>query len=150
MERLSLESQFGHLTLSEDKGRIVALTWGGRAKGKASPALIEAKRQLLEYFAGRRRSFDLPLALDGLPLELQVWQLMTEIPYGETRSYGDLARALGVSPRAVGGACGRNPLPIFVPCHRVIGSDGRLGGYSGGEGAETKRRLLQLEHALLL
>ena len=150
MQRLSLESQFGRLTLSEDNGRIIALSWGGRAKGEASPALIEARRQLLEYFAGRRRHFELPLALDGLPMELRVWQLMAEIPYGETRSYGDLARALDLSPRAVGGACGRNPLPIFVPCHRVIGSDGSLGGYSGGEGAETKRRLLQLEHALLL
>jgi methylated-DNA-[protein]-cysteine S-methyltransferase len=150
MRRLSLDSQFGHLTLGEDEGRIVSLTWGGRAVGKLSPALAEAKRQLLEYFAGRRRSFDLPLAPAGSPTELRVWQLMAEIPYGETRSYGDLGRELALSPRAVGHACGMNPLPIFIPCHRVVGSDGRLGGYSGGEGAETKRRLLQLEHALLL
>jgi methylated-DNA-[protein]-cysteine S-methyltransferase len=150
MQRLSLDSQFGHLTVSEDQGRIVALDWGGRAKGKPSPALIEAKRQLMEYFAGRRRTFELPLALDGSPTELRVWQLMAEIPYGETRSYGALGRALGLSPRAVGRACGSNRLPILLPCHRVIGSDGSLGGYSGGEGAETKRRLLQLEHALLL
>jgi methylated-DNA-[protein]-cysteine S-methyltransferase len=150
MQRLSLESQFGRLTLSAEDGRIVALQWGGRAKGKPPPALNEARRQLLEYFAGRRRRFDLPLELEGSPTELRVWELMAEIPYGETRSYGDLGRALALSPRVIGGACGRNPLPILVPCHRVIASDGRLGGYSGGEGAETKRRLLQLEHALLL
>jgi methylated-DNA-[protein]-cysteine S-methyltransferase len=150
MPRLSLDSQFGRLTLSEDKGAIVALQWGGRAKGRPSPALIEARRQLLEYFAGKRRRFDLPIALAGTPTELRVWQLMAEIPYGETRSYGELGAALGLAPRAVGRACGSNKLPIIVPCHRVIGSGGRLGGYSGGEGAETKRRLLQLEHALLL
>lgn len=150
MRRLSLESQFGRLTISEDEGRIVGLEWGGRSKGKPSPALIEARRQLLEYFAGRRHSFDLPLAPEGSPTERRVWQLMAEIPYGETRSYGDLGRDLGLSPRAVGRCCGTNPLPIFVPCHRVVGSNGTLGGYSGGEGAETKRRLLQLEHALLL
>jgi methylated-DNA-[protein]-cysteine S-methyltransferase len=150
MRRLSLESQFGRLTLTEEDGRIVGLTWGGRAKGKATPSLADAKKQLLEYFAGRRKNFDLPLALDASPASLRVWQLMAEIPYGETRSYGDLGKALGLSPRAVGQACGANPLPIFIPCHRVVGSNGRLGGYSGGEGAETKRRLLQLEHALLL
>ena len=150
MRRLSLESQFGRLTLSEDEGRITGLTWGGRAMGKLSPALAEARRQLLEYFAGRRKDFDLPLAPAGSPTALRVWQLMAAIPYGETRSYGDLGRDLALSPRVVGQLCGMNPLPIFIPCHRVVGSDGRLGGYSGGEGAETKRRLLQLEHALLL
>jgi len=90
------------------------------------------------------------LAPEGSPTELRVWQLMAEIPYGETRSYGALGRELALSPRVVGQLCGMNPPPIFIPCHRIVGSDGRLGGYSGGEGAETKRRLLQLEHALLL
>jgi methylated-DNA-[protein]-cysteine S-methyltransferase len=150
MPRLALDSQFGHLSVTEEDGKIVALDWGGRAKGKPSPVLLEAKRQLLEYFAGRRRQFDLPLAPRGSPTELRVWEEMAAIPFGETRSYGDLGHALLLAPRAVGQACGRNKLPILIPCHRVIGSDGSLGGYSGGEGAETKRRLLQLEHALLL
>ncbi len=150
MPRLSFASRVGRLTLCEEEGHIVALRWGGRAKGKASPLLLEAQRQLLEYLAGKRRGFELPLAPAGSPTELRVWQLMAEIPYGETRSYGELGRALALAPRAVGRACGSNPLPILIPCHRVIGSGGALGGYSGGEGAETKRRLLQLEHALLL
>ena len=150
MRRLSLESQFGRITVSEDGDQIVALGWGGRATGKPSRLLDEAKRQLMEYFAGRRKSFNLPLAPEGSPAELRVWELMAAIPYGETRTYGDLGKELGLSPRTVGQACGRNPLPIFIPCHRVVASDGKLGGYSGGEGAETKRRLLQLEHALLL
>jgi methylated-DNA-[protein]-cysteine S-methyltransferase len=150
MRRLAIDSQFGHLTLSEEDGKIVALIWGGRALGKSSPALAEARKQLLEYLSGHRRAFDLPLAPAGSPTELRVWQLMAEIPYGETRTYGALGKDLALSPRVVGHHCGTNPLPIFIPCHRVVGSDGRLGGYSGGEGAETKRRLLQLEHALLL
>jgi methylated-DNA-[protein]-cysteine S-methyltransferase len=150
MRKLSFETRFGRLTIGEDEDRIVALDWGGRAMGKPSPPLLEAKRQLLEYLAGRRKKFDLPLAPDGTATELRVWQLMAEIPFGETRTYGDLGKALAMAPRAVGQACGRNPLPIFIPCHRVVGSHGALGGYSGGEGAETKRRLLQLEHALLL
>jgi methylated-DNA-[protein]-cysteine S-methyltransferase len=150
MRRLSLETQFGRLTISEDGGNIVALDWGGRAIGKPSSALLEAKKQLLEYFSGKRRRFDLPLVPAGSPAEQRVWQLMSAIPYGETRSYGDLGKDSGLAPRVVGRACGRNPLPIFIPCHRVVASDGKLGGFSGGEGAETKRRLLQLEHALLL
>jgi methylated-DNA-[protein]-cysteine S-methyltransferase len=150
MRRLSLDSQFGRLMLTEEEGRITALHWGGRAMGKASPTLTEARKQLLEYFAARRRRFDLPLAPEGTPSELRVWQAMAEIPYGETRSYGDLGRELDLSPRTIGRCCATNPLPILLPCHRVIASDGRMGGYSGGEGVETKRRLLQLEHALLL
>ncbi len=102
------------------------------------------------FRAAAAATFDLPLALDGTAVELGVWRLLAAIPYGETRSYGELGRALGLAPRAVGRACGSNPLPIVIPCHRVIGKDGNLGGYSGGEGAETKRRLLQLEGALLL
>lgn len=150
MPALSLESPFGRLTLSEEAEALVALAWGGRAAGRPTPLLREARRQLLAYFAGHRRQFELPLAPRGSPAELRVWQLMAAIPYGETRSYGGLGQALGLSPRAIGQACGRNPLPILLPCHRVTGSGGRLGGYSGGAGRETKRRLLQLEGALLL
>ena len=106
MPRLSLDTQFGHLTISEEDGKIVAVQWGGRAKGKATPALLEAKRQLLEYFARRRRQFELPFKIDGTPMEMGVWRLLAEIPFGETRSYGELGRALALAPRAVGRACG--------------------------------------------
>jgi methylated-DNA-[protein]-cysteine S-methyltransferase len=151
MPRLSLESPLGRLTLFEENGRVTALDWGGkRPSGEPSALLREAKRQLLQYFEGRQREFDLPLDPAGSPFERRVWELMSEIPHGETRSYGDLARDLGAMPRAVGQACGRNPLPILIPCHRVLAAGGRLGGYSGGKGAETKRRLLILEGALLV
>ena len=102
-------------------------------------------RQLGEYFAGNRTAFELPLHPDGNEFQLQVWELLTRIPYGETRSYGDLARALGDRSlaQAVGAANGRNPLSIVVPCHRVIGADGTLVGYAGG--LSRKRFLLDLE-----
>ena len=97
-------------------------------------AVREARRQLLAYFAGERREFDLPLAPAGTPFQLKVWKALTEIPFGSTWSYKDLALRIGdpKAVRAVGAANGRNPLPIVVPCHRVIGSDGRMVGFGGG------------------
>lgn len=105
-------------------------------------ALREAREQLLAYFAGERRVFDLPLHPEGTPFQLKVWNALTEIPFGATRSYGDVARRIGdpKAVRAVGAANGRNPLPIVVPCHRVIGSDGRMVGFGGG--LPTKQFLL--------
>jgi methylated-DNA-[protein]-cysteine S-methyltransferase len=151
MPRLSLQSPFGRLSLFEENGAIVALDWGGkRSTGAATPLLLQAKRQLDAYFAGKRHDFDLPLAPEGSTFERRVWRLMEAIPYGETRSYGELASALDAAPRAIGQACGRNPIPILIPCHRVLAADGALGGYSGGKGVDTKRRLLVLEGALLV
>ena len=105
-------------------------------------------KQLEEYFAGERRRFDLPLDLRGTDFQQRCWQALLKIPYGETRSYADIARAIGQpsAVRAVGLANGQNPVAIVVPCHRVIGSDGSLTGYGGG--LEIKRKLLELEGAL--
>lgn len=114
--------------------------------GLHAPArLAFARRQLDEYFAGRRRRFDLPLQPIGTPFQRRVWEALASIPYGQTWTYADLARHIGRpgAMRAVGGANGRNPLPIVVPCHRVIGSDGSLTGFAGG--VELKARLLALE-----
>jgi methylated-DNA-[protein]-cysteine S-methyltransferase len=107
--------------------------------------LADARRQLTEYFAGERTTFDLPLRPFGAPFQLRVWEALLRIPYGETASYGALARELGhpTAARAVGAANGRNPIAIVVPCHRVIGSNGSLTGYAGG--LECKRALLDLE-----
>jgi methylated-DNA-[protein]-cysteine S-methyltransferase len=107
--------------------------------------LDEAARQLAEYFAGKRRAFELPLKPSGSAFRMRVWQALREIPYGELRSYGDLAAKLKTAARAVGGACGANPIGIIVPCHRVVGGSNWLGGFSGGDGAATKRFLLGLE-----
>ncbi|ELZ07968.1 MULTISPECIES: methylated-DNA--[protein]-cysteine S-methyltransferase [Natrialba] len=107
-------------------------------------SVAEIRTQVREYERGDRRRFDLDVDVpDGLTGD--VMAAMMAIPYGETRTYGDLAADLGTSPVAVGQACGRNPVPIVVPCHRVVGSDGALTGYSAADGVATKRRLLELE-----
>jgi methylated-DNA-[protein]-cysteine S-methyltransferase len=110
-----------------------------------TPLLREAERQLRAYFAGELRQFDLPLDPQGTPFQQQVWAALREIPYGEVRSYGQIAAAIGnpKACRAVGMANHRNPLPILIPCHRVCGSDGSLTGYGGG--IERKKWLLELE-----
>jgi methylated-DNA-[protein]-cysteine S-methyltransferase len=111
--------------------------------------LLETARQLDEYFRGERREFDLSLRLEGTPFQVAAWKALLEIPFGQTRSYGEQARAMGrpSATRAVGGANGRNPFTILVPCHRVVGSDGRLTGYGGG--LPVKRWLLEHEARVL-
>lgn len=114
---------------------------------KHAPAkLAPVRKQVAEYFAKRRRDFDLPLAPGGTAHQQRVWAALRAIPFGETRSYGELARALGSSPRAVGRANATNPISLIVPCHRVIGADGSLTGFAFGE--DAKRKLLEHEGAL--
>lgn len=144
---LTLHSPLGELTVFEDGGHIVALEWGrGAGKGEATGVLAAAKRQLDAYFDDGTVAFDLPLAPAGTAFQQRVWQAMRAIAPGQTRRYGELAAALGSSARAVGTACGANPIPIIIPCHRVVGA-ASLGGYSGGDGADTKRFLLAHEQA---
>jgi methylated-DNA-[protein]-cysteine S-methyltransferase len=147
MPSLSVPSPVGQLTIEEAGDKIVAIRWGEGPGGNGSPLLNEAARQLAAYFDGRLRDFDLPLAPAGTVFEGRVWTAMQAIPYGETRCYGDLAGATGSAPRAVGRACGKNPIPIVIPCHRVLAKGG-LGGYSGEGGLATKQRLLVLEGVL--
>jgi methylated-DNA-[protein]-cysteine S-methyltransferase len=147
MISLSISSPVGGLVLEEDDGAIVAIHWGAGRLDNGSPMLQEAARQLDAYFAGTLTAFDLPLRPAGSGFERRVWAAMQDIPYGETRCYGDLAAATGSAPRAVGRACGRNPIPIVIPCHRVLGK-GWMGGYSGAGGLKTKQALLVLEGAL--
>lgn len=113
------------------------------------PVVKEALRQLTAYFAGRLTRFDLPLAIKGSDFQKRVWRALLDIPYGETRSYGELARAIGMpsSVRAVGAANGRNPIAIVVPCHRVIGANGKLVGYGGGLPMKQMLLALEAEHA---
>ena len=112
-----------------------------------TPLLREAKEQLIEYFAGKRRVFDLPISLSGTDFELSCWEALRAIPYAKTQSYADIARAIGRPRafRAVGGANHRNPIAIIVPCHRVVGSDGSLVGFGGG--LDVKKFLLDLERS---
>jgi methylated-DNA-[protein]-cysteine S-methyltransferase len=150
--RLTLETPTGPVTVTEEDGAIVAVTWGAAGRGDPdgggdSDLLRNAAQQLHDYFAGSRRTFDLPLLPRGSAFHRAVWREMLAIPYGCTKSYGDLAKATGAIARAVGTACGANPIPIFIPCHRVLAADRQLGGFSGGRGPETKAFLLTLEGA---
>ncbi len=145
-----LDTPLGPIRVTEDGNGICSLAFvdAGFGPGPAEPAglyLAEAEKQLLEYFAGKRREFDLPLSLHGTPFQRRVWTALREIPYGETCSYQHVAQAIGSgrAARAVGMANNRNPIPILIPCHRVVGKDGKLVGYAGG--LERKRRLLALE-----
>src|SRR5437016_7044234 len=148
MPSLSIPSLIGDLTIEEQDDAIIAINWANRPAGNGSPLLAEAARQLAAYFDGKLSHFDLPLAPAGSPFERSVWAAMQAIPFGQTRCYGDLAHTVGSAPRAVGRACGKNPIPIVIPCHRVLAKGG-MGGYSGEGGLVTKQRLLALEGALL-
>lgn len=146
MPQLSLHTPLGDLTLSEEDGAVVALDWGRGRDQDATPLLLAAREQLQDYFDGRRTAFDLPLAPHGTAFQRRVWDALRAIPPGETRSYLDIARQIGCrAPRAIGQANSANPIPILIPCHRVVAASGGLGGYSGGEGGATKRYLLDLE-----
>ncbi|MBT3305429.1 MAG: methylated-DNA--[protein]-cysteine S-methyltransferase [Alphaproteobacteria bacterium] len=145
MAHLSMNSPIGFLTIFEDDGAIVALDWGRVDNAEPTPMLEAARDQLNDYFDATRKDFDLPLAPRGTSFQCALWNLLCRIPFGQVQTYGDLARQLDSGPRAVGGACGRNPIPIIIPCHRVIGQNGSLTGYSGGDGVNSKRALLRLE-----
>lgn len=150
MSYLCMHAPMGPLTVFEEAGAIVAVEWGRGPEPRTSPLLFEAKAQLEAYFDGTRRRFELPLTADGSAFEKAVWDEMARIDYGATCTYGDIALRLGAEARAVGAACGANPIPVIVPCHRVLGAGGRLVGYSSGAGIETKRALLVLEGTLLV
>ena len=144
----TVQSPLGPLALVAGSGGLTELRWGRARREDESDLLMRAAAALAAYFAGERLDFDLPVAPEGTAHDLAVWREMQEIPAGGTRSYGEVARDIRSSPRAVGTACGRNPIPIVIPCHRIVAAGGALGGYSGQGGGETKRFLLRLEGAL--
>ena len=151
----TMPSPVGELTLVASQAGLAAILWENddpdrvrlspRVENRAHPLLVEAEKQLGEYFAGAREAFDLPLDFHGTDFQKRVWQQLLAIPFGETRSYGEIARALGQpsASRAVGAANGKNPISIVAPCHRVVGTNGALTGFAGG--LEAKQRLLALE-----
>jgi methylated-DNA-[protein]-cysteine S-methyltransferase len=139
----TMPSPVGELTLVASGQGLAAILWENDDPDRVR--LVEATRQLGEYFAGQREAFDLPLDFHGTDFQKRVWAQLLAIPFGETRSYGEIARALGqpTASRAVGAANGKNPISIVAPCHRVIGTNGSLTGFAGG--LEAKQRLLALE-----
>lgn len=158
----TVASPLGSLTVTATSSAIVKLDWGGRGAQKASwsadtetpdeaqALLDEAARQLDHYFQDGKFQFDLPLEPAGTEFQRAVWDFMLAIPAGRTRSYGEAAAAVGTGSadaRAVGSACGANPIPVIIPCHRILAAGGDAGGYSGKGGLETKRWLLRHEGA---
>ncbi len=143
---LNIDSPIGTLGLCARDGYLVRIVFGGLEEtGETDGVLFEAKKQLEEYFLGRRRAFDIPLSPEGTDFQKRVWNALMEIPYGEVCSYADIALKVG-SPkgfRAVGMANHVNPIPIIVPCHRVVGKNGKLTGYAGG--LEMKNALIEME-----
>ena len=150
---LTIDSPLGLITLRAVDGVLTSVEIGvsqNENSEELQPVLTRAASQLAEYFQGVRTSFDLPLSVGGTDFQDEIWQTLLEIPYGVTLSYEQLGEAAGHpgKARAVGGAVGKNPIPIIIPCHRVVGSNGALTGYSGGSGVPTKVALLQLEGVL--
>ena len=151
----TIRSPVGELTLVAEARGLAAILWendrpgrvrlGALAADAAHTVLVETERQLREYFGGRRRAFDVPLFFSGSAFQQRVWRALLTIPFGETRSYGEIAHQIGnpAASRAVGAANGRNPISIIAPCHRVVGSDGKLTGFAGG--LDAKKYLLELE-----
>ena len=142
------DTPVGKICIGEENGAITRVTWSkipSDALEGETPLILQCKKQLEEYFAGERKTFDLPLAPKGTAFQQKVWKALTEIPYGETRTYGEIAAAVGnpKGARAVGMANNKNPIGIIIPCHRVVGANGKLVGYAGG--MEKKAFLLELE-----
>ncbi len=152
MHQLTFSSPQGYLNITEDSGKIIRLEWVKEQdpdKQDQTSLLLEAKKQVLEYFDGKRTNFDdLPLMPKGTEFQQNVWKALYDIPYGKVKTYGDIAREVASVARAVGGACGANPIPIIIPCHRVIAGNQNLGGFSGGQegqGKTSKKELLLIE-----
>ena len=148
MSQISMHAPIGDLTISAEDNIIVSLDWGWAQEQNTNTLLQDAKSQLNDYFDGLRKNFDLPLEPPGTKFQQRVWSMMEQIPYGKTITYGEIAKALSSSARAVGMACGANPIPVIIPCHRVVAAND-MGGYSGDGGVETKRALLCLERVFL-
>ncbi|PCI40598.1 MAG: cysteine methyltransferase [Rhodospirillaceae bacterium] len=151
MDMISLKTPVGELTIFAEAKNITALCWGRGAdapRQSENAALELARRLLVEYFETGHDQFN-KLSFDphGTPFQKSVWGEMSKIKAGKTKSYGEISTILSSGPRAVGGACGANPIPILIPCHRIINADGSQGYYSGGDGPYTKKLLLELERS---
>jgi methylated-DNA-[protein]-cysteine S-methyltransferase len=145
MPELIFNSPIGLLTLVETDSAITSLEWRKSRLNQETTTLLLAKKELAQYFGGELTKFTAPLDPSGTAFQIRVWKTIMGIPYGEQWTYSDIANILNSSPRAVGGACGRNPIPVIIPCHRVVGSNGDLTGYTAADGIKTKSFLLEHE-----
>ena len=147
MNILSFSSPIGWITISEEKDLITSIKFGkNKNKGK-NFVLIQLKKQILEFIKGKRKKFSIKLHISGSSLQKKIWKQLSNIRYGNTKTYGEIARVLSTSPRYVGNVCGQNNHLLVIPCHRVVRTDGTLGGFSGLGGIKLKQKLLKLEQA---
>jgi methylated-DNA-[protein]-cysteine S-methyltransferase len=139
----TLQTPTGYLSYKSFNGKLLSLVWGDTYENQ--PEDFNISKELDLYFQGKLRDFSMQVLPEGTAYQQKVWQALLTIPYGEVRTYKDIAEQIGSHARAVGSAVGKNPIPIIIPCHRVLGSNGSLTGFSGGEGITTKKQLLDLE-----
>ena len=145
MNILSFNCSLGWITLFEKNNSITSFKFGkNKNKGKNS-TLIKLKKQIIEFSKGKRKKFTVKLHIEGSVLQKKIWNKLRNVSYGTTKTYGDIAKELGTSPRYVGNVCGQNNHLLVIPCHRVVRSDGTLGGFSGLGGIKLKKKILKLE-----
>ena len=145
MNTLSFNSSIGWIAISEENNLITSIKFGKKKNRGKSQVLTKLKKQILEFITGKRTQFSIKLHLEGSILQKKIWKQLSKIDYGTTKTYGDIARVLQTSPRYVGNVCGQNNHLLVIPCHRVIRSDGTLGGFSGLGGIKLKQKILNLE-----
>ena len=147
MNTLSFNSSVGWITLSEENSLITSVKFGKKKNKGKNAVLIRLKKQIMEFTKGKRKKFSVKLNIEGSALQKKIWKQLSKISYGTTKTYRDIAKALRTSPRYVGNVCGQNNHLLVIPCHRVVRSDGTLGGFSGLGGIKLKKKLLQLEQS---
>ncbi|SVE39291.1 uncharacterized protein METZ01_LOCUS492145 [marine metagenome] len=147
MNTLSFNSSIGWITLSEENSLITSVKFGKKKNKGKNAVLIKLKKQIIEFTKGKRKKFSVKLNIEGSALQKKIWKQLSKISYGTTKTYRDIAKVLRTSPRYVGNVCGQNNHLLVIPCHRVVRSDGTLGGFSGLGGIKLKKKLLQLEQS---
>ena len=145
MNNLSFKTSIGWISLSEKNNLITSVKFGKEKNKGKNAILYELKKQIIEFTKGKRKKFSIKLNIEGTILQKKIWKQLINIKYGSTKTYGDIAKILHTSPRYVGNVCGQNNHLLIIPCHRVVRSDGSLGGFSGLGGVKLKKKLLELE-----
>ena len=145
MNKLSFKTSIGWISLTEKNNLITSVKFGKEKNKGKNAILYKLKKQILEFTKGKRKKFSIKLHIEGTILQKKIWKQLINIKYGSTKTYGDIAKILHTSPRYVGNVCGQNNHLLIIPCHRVVRSDGSLGGFSGLGGVKLKKKLLELE-----
>ena len=145
MNKLSFKTSIGWISLTEKNNLITSVKFGKEKNKGKNAILYKLKKQIIEFTKGKRKKFSIKLNIEGTILQKKIWQQLINIKYGSTKTYGDIAKILHTSPRYVGNVCGQNNHLLIIPCHRVVRSDGSLGGFSGLGGVKLKKKLLELE-----